>query len=329
MASSVGVCTNSEHPNPNSTTSNSPHSCSLRFELGGGDSSASSLNGGHQPGIGGPCSQCSSGNSLHRTGSIRHRPTPRGRLNTTDGYTEQFTKSGCESNASGSLPKLVSLVPPSFPPASSMLSSSDTFGHNPGEKDRKEGNGKRPKELERSSRVDSIPKMPPRLFHQMAQQIESGTVTPLGSGQKLCPSSAVAAVLRRDPARLKLAATKQRSSSEQAFNAIPKLIAANYCNCKNCQQQKAIEEGQPFEQRASFAGPGTDCSCCRSNEYQSNGVQPMRRPDSMSAISGQNGHQRCSTIALLMNNEREQAILQRILGPAGLGWLRHKRMLSL
>jgi hypothetical protein len=329
MASSVGVCPNSEHPNPNSTTSNSPHSCSLRFELGGGDSSASSLNGGHQSGVGGPCSQCSSANSLHRTGSIRHRPIPRGRLNTTDGYTEQFAKTGCEPTASGSLPKLVSLVPPSFPPASSMLSSSDTFGHNPGEKDRKEGNGKRPKELERSSRVDGTPKLSPRLFHQMAQQVESDNVTPLGSAQKLCPSSAVT-LLRRDPARLKLAATKQRSSSESAFSAIPKVIAANYCTCKNCQQQRPIEEGQPLEQRASFAGPGADCTCCRSNEFRSSGVggiQPMRRPDSMSAISSQNGHQPCSAIALLMNNEREQAILQRILGPAGLGWL--KRMLFL
>lgn len=380
-----------------------PHRCSLRFELGGVDSSASSLNqpaGGSGSGGHHCCSQCSSANSLHRAGSIRQRPRPRPRVNTADyggGGGGTITAAGSEgggSAGSGSLPRLISLVPSAFPPASVMLSSDtlishgssmnhnnkpsastahshqqqtkSTNHHRDSKGDIAGGGGKRPKkEIAAAAKIEGRRDTGGTIG---STGTGSGTTQQTGTATTLSPppsNVANAAVLRRDPARWNLAATKQRSSSESAFSTIAKTsptsggggggalgLVGSGCTCPSCQAadqqpqraKSSTASSKLAERQQQPGGYGLDgysssptagsASCphhmldhSRRHHCSSMATMQIRRPDSMSALASPLEQRRCSTIALILNNaNREQAILQKILGPAGLGWLKRKLM---
>ncbi|KAL3124217.1 hypothetical protein niasHT_004806 [Heterodera trifolii] len=400
-----------------------------RFAMGtGGDSSNSSLNNHASSSANAtPCSQCSSENSLlhfqhSRVGSIKQKTQHYQQSQHHQQAAGQRSRAGtdegggkAENGSGSSLPKLVALVPPAFPPSSVMLMSSNSneqlgsggagiaSQHHHHHQQQHSSSSSAPSgwTKRRKSRANASAALPP----QQQQQQQVATVgkqcqdkTAAAVNQLLCPPAekqrrtaanghtaegggsgspadvACAAVVMRDPSRWNLASTKQRSSSESAFNmpsssATPDLPLPQHCSC--CSMCKSMStdgahqcvhlpyvhvEAVPLgisSLRAvslgmasagtppSFAGDRSIIGSCAGTGMPHcplaracNGT--LRRPDSLSAL-GRPGHKQCATIAMLNSNggmfmpnnpQREQAILQRILGPAGLGWLKQQRRLE-
>uniref|UniRef100_A0A1I8BKF5 CaMBD domain-containing protein n=2 Tax=Meloidogyne hapla TaxID=6305 RepID=A0A1I8BKF5_MELHA len=304
------INTDSHHSSCCSSSIPSHHSrrCPLRFELGGGDSSASSLNG-----VGGVhakgdqcCSQCSSANSLHRAGSIKQRCVPRGRLNTVDrcsGADNAVPGTG----GSGSLPRLVTFIPSAFPPASAMLSSELSPQQSPSQlqhsqltqllqrtsdqRNRTQSGGGKRRRTEEEKLFSHPPLLSQRPISDSFGSIGSNKIAPTSPPFSSSPQSTLFPpnAKKGDPTRFNFASTKQRSSSEMAFSNIPKIMLL----------------------------PGRLLKNKNLSQISSNCCSTMRRPESMSALGNSHSeHRRCSSIALV-HQEREQAILQRILGPTG------------
>ena len=347
------INTDSHHSSCCSSSIPSHHSrrCPLRFELGGGDSSASSLNGGG----GGVhtqndqcCSQCSSANSLHRAGSIRQKCVPRGRLNTVDRCSGADSTNVVSGNggSGGSLPRLVTLVPSTFPPASAMLSSEISPQQSPSQLQHSQltqllqrtydqrnrtqsGGGKRRRNEEEKLLNHHPPLLPQRPISDSFGSIGSNKIAPTSpppfssSPQStLFPPNLVNNNKKGDPTRFNFASTKQRSSSEMAFSNIPKLMllpgssdSQQLQGCQCCACRRLSNDLQ--QQRASFGQesvPLLSTGLLKNKNLPqiTSNCSTLRRPESLSALG--NSHS--------AHQEREQAILQKILGPTGLGWLK-------
>uniref|UniRef100_A0A915MZN8 Calmodulin-binding domain-containing protein n=1 Tax=Meloidogyne javanica TaxID=6303 RepID=A0A915MZN8_MELJA len=361
------INTDSHHSSCCSSSIPSHHSrcCPLRFELGGGDSSASSLNGGG----GGVhtqndqcCSQCSSANSLHRAGSIRQKCVPRGRLNTVDRCSGADSTNVVSGNggSGGSLPRLVTLVPSTFPPASAMLSSEISPQQSPSQLQHSQltqllqrtydqrnrtqsGGGKKRRNEEEKLLNHHPPLLPQRPISDSFGSIGSNKIAPTSpppfssSPQStLFPPNVVNNNKKGDPTRFNFASTKQRSSSEMAFSNIPKLMllpgssdSQQLQGCQCCACRRLSNDLQ--QQRASFGQesvPLLSTGLLKNKNLPqiTSNCSTLRRPESLSALGNSHSeHRRCSSLA---HQEREQAILQKILGPTGLGWLKRDPLLK-
>lgn len=327
-------------------------SIALRFEMGGGDGDSSSTCSLNRPSTVTPCSQCSSANSLlfrhQRNGSARKRPQ-------AVAHRSRTATGDSASGASLSLPKLVALVAPVFPPASIMLSS-EALNAAEQSSSRRESAGSAP-----AKRCKGRPDVAQSRVDNKQPKEQSNNHN--NSAGLLCPpnhqlygvipdatSSSDAAVMQRDPARWNLAATKQRSSSESAFGNIPSHHQKQQqCSCcvacasndeagaHRCMHAHTIQRlpDSAFASAASVAvravslgmGGGGVPRCPLAARVgggtAANGT--LRRPDSLGALSTPGGGKHPTVAFLNANNpQREQAILQRILGPTGLGWLKQR-----
>ncbi|CAK5046792.1 unnamed protein product [Meloidogyne enterolobii] len=361
------INTDSHHSSCCSSSIPSHHSrrCPLRFELGGGDSSASSLNGGGG-GVHTQndqcCSQCSSANSLHRAGSIRQKCVPRGRLNTVDRCSGADSTNVVSGNggSGGSLPRLVTFIPSAFPPASAMLSSEISPQQSPSQLQHSQltqllqrtydqrnrtqsGGGKRRRNEEEKLLNHHPPLLPQRPISDSFGSIGSNKIAPTSpppfssSPQStLFPPNIVNNNKKGDPTRFNFASTKQRSSSEMAFSNIPKLMllpgssdSQQLQGCQCCACRRLSNDLQ--QQRASFGQesvPLLSTGLLKNKNLPqiTSNCSTLRRPESMSALGNSHSeHRRCSSLA---HQEREQAILQKILGPTGLGWLKRDPLLK-
>uniref|UniRef100_A0A183BTN0 CaMBD domain-containing protein n=1 Tax=Globodera pallida TaxID=36090 RepID=A0A183BTN0_GLOPA len=368
-----------------------------RFEVGADDSSASSLNNHASSSANAtPCSQCSSANSLLHfqhccVGSIKHKQHQQAAQRSC---TATDDSGGKAESGSGSLPKLVALVPSAFPPSSVMLSSNSneqltttnsSGGGGTSQQASTAGVGTKKR---RKSRANTSTQQQQHQQTPVGKQCQDKTqpanllLFPPDQQRYMSGNSAIAtgssteggaaAVLRRDPARWNLAATKQRSSSETTFinmvssthvaDDASSVVAQHQCSC--CNMCKSTSAGgshrcvhvpyvhvEPVPSgftsvRAVSLGMASAGAPPSSGDRTVSGGKPhcplaracngtLRRPDSLSAL-GRPGHKHCAAIAMLNSNsvfmqnnaQREQAILQRILGPTGLGWLKQQPRLE-
>lgn len=301
------------------------HQRALRFEIGGdGSSSASSLNNGTSVNTG---SNMSSMHSLNRSDSSRRRR----RLGTFGG-TDQYVSDG------GSLPRMVALVHnQAFPPPSSMLSSAerkrvkggggsgtgsqvnlekiiDPKVHSQQNEQSRTIRSKTPQPQKTTSQVWSSKEKPDKKKDSL-QSIEfaQSTLTPAVNLSSVKTESC-----RECPSRWFFSTNKQRSCSESAFGLMQQAAEASLCTCCGPHysdlptngQLDNDDGGQGTFPRATIANRNGTCLARKtsfSGEF----------PPSATAMK-----RRCSMT--FINPDRDQVILQRILGPSGLGWLNKK-----